>query len=262
MRFPLLSLKKMDPSMLLFELNNVTSRMSEDDARMVTSAAELASYLHRDQRRYVRDDMPAVPYIEHPLRNALRIARWGSRDAELLTIALLHDVVEDCAPELIEIEGITVAPNATKRVVQDHAISVLNSYYSPRVGESVAKLTNGFHNPKAKYLDHVKTMSSDRNFLLVKASDLHDNAGSLKHQVNGMDASKITKRIDKYTPAVEVVLDALQARSMDDMVANNACIAMGKLAHTLETLNAQFESTEHKTLFNKKNTSAFVERSL
>jgi (p)ppGpp synthase/HD superfamily hydrolase len=62
----------------------------------------MASFLHRKQTRFVRGDLPRVPYIEHPLRVALRLVRWGVPDAELIAAALLHDVVEDCSTELLE----------------------------------------------------------------------------------------------------------------------------------------------------------------
>lgn len=239
MHYPLLSLKKMDPAMLLFELNSVTARMSEEDARMVTSAAELATYLHRNQRRSVRDDMPAVPYIEHPLRNALRLARWGSRDAELMSIALLHDVIEDCARDLCEMHGINTMFDST-RTAQIESVKILGNLYGYRISEGVAMLTNDLYDDDSTYVEHIANSIHNHDFALVKASDLHDNAGSLIHQVGHIAPTTMRKRLDKYTPAVEIMIDHFLAQPTGNKVIDNASRAMNKLAHTLEQLNTQF----------------------
>lgn len=243
--YPLLSLKKMDSAMLLFELQHITRAMSDEDAEMLMSAAQLATYLHRNQRRFVRDDMPKVPYIEHPLRNTLRLHRWGSTDAEILTIALLHDVVEDCTDELLELGSIkpsgavlgagTLGARTINRCM---AIDKLTADYGTRVGEGVEALTNPIN---GSYLDHVVEQSSNRDFALVKASDLHDNAGSLKHQIGGMKPESMRRRIAKYAPAVSFMCTAL--KEFDDPVARNALTAMRKVRHSLNQLEDQIGST-------------------
>lgn len=239
MKYPLLSLKKMDPAMLLFELQEITSRMSANDARMVMSAAQLATYLHRDQRRYVRDGMPSVPYIEHPMRNALRLHRWGSNDPHLISAALLHDVVEDCSTELVAMDNEELPRDATRRSAQHTAVSELREMYGSHVANMVADMTNGYYHPKDTYIEHIRREHRNLPFLLLKASDLHDNAGSLKHQVGGMSNEKILKRLNKYTPAVDEVTNSLQnfAQSTSGLdVLTNCHQAMVKLNNSLPEL--------------------------
>lgn len=73
-----------------------------DDAAKLLRAASYAAEKHRSQRRKGAD---ADPYINHPLQVAAMLAEVGKiTDAEILTAALLHDVIEDTetSPEEIE----------------------------------------------------------------------------------------------------------------------------------------------------------------
>ncbi|GEM_PF-3328789 len=64
------------------------------------SALAFATHWHAGQRRKGKK---AEPYMEHPLRVAACMIRCGARDQQLLTAALLHDLLEDtpCPPERI-----------------------------------------------------------------------------------------------------------------------------------------------------------------
>lgn len=59
---------------------------------LVWNALEFAAFKHRLQRRkgYQR-----LPYINHPIAVAGILKRFGETDPELLSAALLHDVLED-----------------------------------------------------------------------------------------------------------------------------------------------------------------------
>ena len=70
---------------------------------------QLAAYAHDGQeRKAIRARaMHRDLYIIHPLRVALRIARWGVYDGRdqlihAMTVALLHDVPEDCPARMLE----------------------------------------------------------------------------------------------------------------------------------------------------------------
>lgn len=55
----------------------------------------MASQLHAGDQRQ------SEPYINHPLRVAIRImSHYGVRDPDVVAAALLHDSVEDHAAEL------------------------------------------------------------------------------------------------------------------------------------------------------------------
>lgn len=66
-------------------------------------ALQFASHKHRDQRR---KDVPASPYINHPIAvAAVLVAEGGVTDDDLLVAALLHDTVEDTDTTIQELES-------------------------------------------------------------------------------------------------------------------------------------------------------------
>ncbi|WP_181273575.1 HD domain-containing protein [Brevibacterium oceani] len=202
--FPRVPLKRMDAAMLVVELDRETSRLMPGASELITSALTMASFLHRNQTRFVRGDMDRVPYIEHPLRVALRMIRWGSRDGELIAAALLHDILEDCGAELVEVFGDPERDDEAPAML-------LKRLYGHRVAHLVTTVTN----PKARmshaeYREHIAALaSSGSEALLIKASDLKDNAGSIRHQLgHGMD-EKLLRMLKKYLPAVSVVADEI-----------------------------------------------------
>ncbi|WP_370949634.1 HD domain-containing protein [Amycolatopsis sp. cg5] len=215
--------------MLVFELDRETQRLMPHDAELITSAATTASFLHREQTRYTRRNLPRVPYIEHPLRVALRLIRWGVDDAELIAAALLHDVAEDCADELLEIFGQT----------SESALDCLTRLYGARVSDWVGEVTNpGTHGGKVSitYAEHITVLAeSGSHALLIKASDLKDNAGSIKHQLGHGQDEKMLRLLGKYLPVVAIVADGLSAVPPSISTAT-AAAELDKLAITLGQL--------------------------
>lgn len=211
MFYPRVPLKKMDPAMLLLELDRETMTLSATDTKLVTSAVTMASFLHRDQTRMVRGNLPRVPYIEHPLRVALRLVRWGVRDASLIAAALLHDVVEDCAAELNETFG-EAGQDATQTMFR---------LYGPQVASPVHEVTNpeacGSQTAIESYDEHITALAVDGSdhALLIKASDLKDNAGSIKHQLGNEHDKRLLRMVRKYYSAVKTVGNELAVRADD-----------------------------------------------
>lgn len=65
------------------------------DREKTEQALHLAGHLHE------RDERQRGPYINHPLRVALRIiCHYAVRDADITCAGLLHDAVEDHADDL------------------------------------------------------------------------------------------------------------------------------------------------------------------
>jgi hypothetical protein len=251
-----IALKEMDAAMLAFELsrkaNGIFAGTGVAQVRsreMVMSAAMVATHLHRKQTRFVRDNFPRVPYIEHPLRLALRLIRWGSTDSELLTAALLHDTVEDCSAEIVTsyffgFSGSEAANQAT-------ALSWIRQSYSPVVAHTVGWVTNP---PKpATWLSHIVSLvaggSANVSPLLIKASDLVDNAGSLAHQYGQVPDAFIIKMVRKYTPGVKLILEALRQLKPGSLLygpeidgAITALVLLeGQLAALSQELNIVFD---------------------
>jgi (p)ppGpp synthase/HD superfamily hydrolase len=257
--FPRVPLKEMDAAMLAYELARETDRIiiSPEGRDMVTSAAMLATFLHRHQTRRVRRDLPRVPYIEHPLRNALRLIRWGrGADAPRLVMALLHDVVEDCGREILSEyavpAGIGVGVDEDDlESIQNAAIAWLKLAYGDRVGRAVALVTNKPFITREQYQAHIIDLAAVAactftdlsvefdsvpvDALLVKAADLMDNAGSLRHQLAAGESEQIVNHLaTKYLPVMRPVIDAL-LNIGDSTVAHSLIEVETSLQHIVAT---------------------------
>lgn len=234
MTYPRTPLKDMDPAMLVLELNRETLRLFPEHSELITSALTMATFLHRKQTRFVRAGMPRVPYIEHPLRVALRLIRWGERNITIIAAALLHDVVEDCADELLQFFG--------RPGDNDDAFRCLLRLYGADVTQHVMDVTNpDWVVDAASYLDHVQQLArSGKPSRRIKASDLKDNPGSIKHQFGRgtakQDAS-LLKMLAKYRPAVHVMWEELWSPELNADTA--AYLAMRDLHGDLEALAAE-----------------------
>jgi hypothetical protein len=251
-QIPSIPLKEMDSAMLSFELVREIDRIfgsekqsaaDQQAARnMVLSAAMVATHLHRNQTRYVRENFPRVPYIEHPLRNTLRLIRWGARSADLLAASVLHDTVEDCAAEIVGVYFFDLGEKnstftrasaqhqspAQDAVNQRSALRWISRAYSPATAFIVAGVTNPIDG--GTYLGHLRELASpndtvtrdqNRDPLLVKAADLIDNAGSLAHQYGQVPNTFIEKMVRKYAPAVLLVKRALSDLAFDESLNLN-----------------------------------------
>jgi len=67
-------------------------------------ATYFAAQRHRHQTRKGKE---RIPYINHPVRVALVLTECGETDFDLLSAAVLHDVIEDTAKDKQEIEKLS-----------------------------------------------------------------------------------------------------------------------------------------------------------
>lgn len=228
--FPRVPLKQMDPSMLVFELDRETARLMADSCELITSAATMASFLHRNQTRMIRGGMTKVPYVEHPLRVALRLIRWGVTDAELIAAALLHDSVEDGSTELLEHFG--------RRSDGGDPIACSARLYGHRVADLVRLVTNPTDG--TSYHEHLEVLAASGSIaLLIKASDLKDNAGSIRHQLGHGNDQRMMRMLRKYLPVVTVVSAGLCALPGPEGGATAAVAALDQLDADLRRLAAE-----------------------
>ncbi|MBF5083442.1 HD domain-containing protein [Quadrisphaera sp. INWT6] len=135
-----LPLKDMEGALLATALLRAVDPL--DGQHVVRRAVELAGYLHRDATRARRGPLPRDSYITHPLRGALRLHRWGVTDLDVLVAAVLHDVVEDAAPELLALAGLPVPDDDATA-----AASALHDVIAPAFGSRVAHLVSAVSNP-------------------------------------------------------------------------------------------------------------------
>ncbi|MQY29052.1 hypothetical protein NRB56_46410 [Nocardia sp. RB56] len=132
----------------------------------VEAALELAADLHRDDR-YGRE-----PYVNHLLRVAIRIiSHYEVRDTDVAVAGLLHDAVEDHAPELA---------GARAGSETDAALAEMSERFGPRVAGLIASVTNPPRDPAVdkhvQYRAHIaSSLGRDPWARVVKLSDFTDN---------------------------------------------------------------------------------------
>jgi HD domain len=161
----------------------------QQDRDRLNRALDLAARLHAHDRR------EREPYVNHLLRVAIRImSHFGVRDPDVVAAALLHDAVEDHAPELAPAGG------------QEAALEALAAEFGPRVAELVAAVTNPEYAPDRdaheQYREHVtESLGRCPWARVIKASDFADNGAGLIHS----SGPRLRKLADKYAPLVPIL---------------------------------------------------------
>lgn len=186
------------------------------DVQRIEDAIQVASYLHRDDvRRGARGTSHNPPYIEHPLRVAIRLFKYfGVEDADVIIAAVLHDTVEDHPFEFSHFQGVTATIEI--RLARDRALEFIAQHFGYEVASIVEKVSNPImpgEPSKAEkvsaYQQHVEmVVNYSEKALIVKFSDFVDNAGSLHHHYAPGD-SKVAYFLDRYEPLISIYRDAL-----------------------------------------------------
>jgi len=174
------------------------AEIPEPDRHCLEDALQLASRLHREDWRQNE------PYINHPLRVAIRIiAHYGIHDPDIIAAALLHDTVEDHAAEL--------APNG--RPDPQAALTELADRFGLRAAGLVADVSNPKYNPyldgddrKEHYRQHVAaSLDTSPWARVIKASDFTDNGVGLIHTTG----PRIRYLARRYTGLVPVLREMI-----------------------------------------------------
>lgn len=183
------------------------------DETAIRSSVGLATILHAHQKRGNRGEHSSTPYIEHPLRNSLRLVRWGVKDQDVIVAATLHDTVEDGSKQYVEkFEGREPDEPEARKALGEH----IRKTYGREVHRIVMGVTNDYvpkdearnktrEQKNKEYFDHVSSnIKNDRGVYLVKLSDFVDNASSLHHNDVPGSKFKVGPRASKYAPMVPV----------------------------------------------------------
>lgn len=200
-------LKDMDAALLVLAIQQ---EAKTDDLQY---AMELAAYVHRNKRRAnpTRSSdgtihQPSSPYIVHPLRNTLRLIRWGVTDKDILIASILHDTVEDHARELAQLSYPNHSP-MTEAESRIQALEYIYDSFGRKVYYIVKAVTNMIPDKKvskedrmAGYVEHVAVSLDAIGPFLVKFSDFCDNALGLHHQEDNLEMVQYLAR--KYSPLV------------------------------------------------------------
>lgn len=207
-------LKNLDSAQLTLLLQHMVIEQPEHFVfSRVQDAIELAAHLHDGQTRANRSNLPRTPYIEHPLRNAIRILRWGITDEDTVIAAVLHDVVEDCPRRIYEIvHGHKPVKDTPEQELREISLTFIADVFGTEVARIVLAVSNdilpsGLDRALkyANYLTHVRNaIANDPAVFFVKLSDFVDNAVGLYHNNFGSNRDKIVGMATKYLPVVSV----------------------------------------------------------
>lgn len=135
---------------------------------MTKKAMKLCFNAHKDQV-----DKSGMPYVFHPLILAEKMTT-----EEEISVALLHDVVEDTDYTIEDLQGMG---------------------FSNAVIEALKIMT---HDPVIPYMDYIKGISENPIATKVKLADLRHNS-----DLNRLDQadSKAIARVKKYQMAIDLL---------------------------------------------------------
>jgi len=115
------------------------------------SNALFAKELHKGQFRSAAPWEERPAYIVHPLRNAIRLIRWGSKDPNVILAGILHDTLEDCAEKYCDARGIQYASENEAREI---LYKKLKKDYGSRATEITLKLSNDIQSEEEDDSEH------------------------------------------------------------------------------------------------------------
>ena len=139
-----------------------------------TDALRLAVGAHAGQL-----DKAGQPYILHPLRVSMRIARITGYDEPAAVVALLHDVLEDTDTDVWDL---------------------ISEGYSDEIIQAVEAIT---HREGESYTDYLKRVKQNDIALIVKLADISDNLGP--ERLDLLEPELAVRLIEKYGIALETL---------------------------------------------------------
>lgn len=208
-----LALKELDSAGLVLTLQRLVLDQPESFESVKTfEAVSLATYLHRAETRDVRANLPRTPYIEHPLRNTIRLLRMDCYCEDTVIATILHDVLEDCAEEIVREFRDMDTSDMDEHELRRTALAYIQEQYGSEVARLVLSVSNEIlpdGTPVAEknviYCNHAGASIQDPKSYLIKYTDLMDNAASLYHHfIEGADNTKVIRRAVKYLPLIDV----------------------------------------------------------
>jgi hypothetical protein len=217
------------------------------DYETLRTAMSLAGYLHRNQTRANRGDLPRTHYIEHPLRNALRLLRYGVTYEGLVVAAILHDTVEDCLDELLEVLGLSNVPmtDSTEdkrnlawyglgQMFDHHAASLVLDMTNPILPSGLSKTEK-----RTLYVEHVTKAIEDPYVALGKLVDFIDNGAGLHHNNVPGNHEMISHLAQKYLPLVPIFQKRVAGDDIRQLVSREGYgRVVSQLRKASETLGA------------------------
>lgn len=218
-------LKNLDAGELVLTLVNEAQRAGIAK-ESIESSVTMATILHSHQKRANRGEHHTTPYIEHPLRNALRALRLGVKDETVIVSIVLHDTVEDGSLKFSK--KFTNSPTKDEQAARNQLRGHIEKTYGARCRHIVDGVTNPIEkrgqvtNAEKRQRYFEKTSKSiqdpDIGILLNKFVDFGDNAGGLHHNdVPGREL-KTYRQAKKYKMMVPAFIEEFKKRDLSTVV--------------------------------------------
>lgn len=211
-------LKVMDPSALAQAVMHQAAAAGMD-LTMIADAIDVATYLHLGQTRANRGPFSRTPYIEHPLRGALRALRKGVTAQHVIVGILLHDVVEDQLGRLLE--AFVPGDHSALGITGQRGLAY--GWITARFGAGAARIVDKLTNPPGDDADrsrdekndgynlHVElAIFDDAEVFIGKLVDFEDNAGGLHHNAVPGNEKMVGRLATKYTPTADIFIVELE----------------------------------------------------
>jgi len=201
------------------------------DEPLMQRAGSFAKELHRGQFRFAPKWEKRPPYIVHPLRNAIRMIRWGVKDQDVILAGVLHDTIEDSSEKYCADRGISYRDEAHARTILEER---LRRDYGKRLAQITLALSNPLQSPEfwgslsddekhAVYVEHVReAIHDDQAVLLAKISDVYDNGAGLYHTAFPERARQTRKQALKYTLLLPIFREEFSRNPIGDPVVRNS----------------------------------------
>ena len=174
---------------------------------LIQIAIQYASYHHRNQKRKYTN----LPYIMHTMSVA-GLVSTVTKDVEMICASILHDVVEDCPPTILDI----------RRHFTDRIAKLVNEV------TEVSRPEDG-NREKRKGMDREHFASASAEGQTIKVADLIDNTSTIMYL--DKDFAKV------YLREKQLLLEVLtKADKRLVEIANNQ-VKEYYLNKNLETLN-------------------------
>lgn len=244
-------LKELDSVQLSQTLRYEAKRLNLPE-KEIDSAISLATILHSHQTRSNRGNFVNTPYVEHPLRNSLRLIRWGIKDKDVIIATVLHDVIEDGAQRFVkDFHGVI---NEDELKARDSLSRYIEKTYGSNVLRLVQSVTNDYiANKKSMplgekrsiYYEHVKkSITNNNSSFLLKLTDIIDNAAGLHHNDIAGRELKTYNQAKKYLPVVKMFIKELPKLSSNINNEQLNCIKIS-LEKTIGRLDSIIDKYDH-----------------
>lgn len=130
--------------------------MDEQATSLIHFAADFATEKHQGQ---FRKNSKKQPYVDHPMQVMAILDKYGVEDPEILSAAILHDVVEDTDTTIEEIER----------------------FFGKRIASIVAEVTDDKSLPKVERKKLQLSSMSEKSLAarMIKIADKYDNTRDL-----------------------------------------------------------------------------------